>query len=400
LAKKVSEIAALPEQKELLRLWKKNNGLKPERPMFTIDQVCWNEMNYNDELTLVCTDPSLHGFEWQLRETLYRYKHMKDDRVIENNISVSKCFWSENFGIAAVTEGNTQASTHIYIDQLKTEEDLETKIKTPKIIYNKEETKSRKEKAEEIFDGILNVKLTGWDPYFHYWDQITTWRGVDDIMFDLADRPEFIHKIVKKVTEMYHSALDQYEALGLINTGMNIIHCTGAYTDELPGFNGESFDELDTYTAKNSWTYSAPQLFSMISPNMHEEFDIEYCKKWFSRFGLGYYGCCEPNDNKIDVIRKIPNIRKISMSPWAKEEIGAEKIGIDFVYSRKPNPSYLAYEIFDSELIKNEFNKTLQAIKKYNCPVEFILKDLTTVKNEPSRIWQWAKIAEQACGKV
>lgn len=399
LAKKVSEIAALPEQKELLRLWKKNNDLNPERPMFTIDQVCWNEMNCNDELTFVCSDPSLHGFEWQLRETLYRHTHMPDDRVVENNIFVSKCFWVENFGLPTITEGNTQVSTHIYTDQLNTDEDLEMKIKPPIVKYDIEETKRRREKAEEIFDGILDVKLAGWDPCFHYWDTISTWRGVENIMYDLHERPEFIHRTVKKITDMYHLALDQYESLGLIYTGMPIIHCTGAYTDELPGFGGEDFDSLNTYTAKNSWTYSAPQLFSMVSPEMQEEFDIEYCKKWFSRFGLGYYGCCEPNDIKIDIIRKIPNIRKISVSPWAKEDISAEKIGKDFVYSRKPNPSFLANESFDTNLIINEFKNTLKITEKHSCPVEFILKDITTVKNDPTRLWEWAKLAKSAVSK-
>ena len=33
LARKVAEIAALPEQAEKIRLWKKLNSLNPERPM-------------------------------------------------------------------------------------------------------------------------------------------------------------------------------------------------------------------------------------------------------------------------------------------------------------------------------------------------------------------------------
>ena len=44
-------------------LWRKLNGLKPERPMVMIDQVCWNEMNVDDELTLRCEDPECRGYE-------------------------------------------------------------------------------------------------------------------------------------------------------------------------------------------------------------------------------------------------------------------------------------------------------------------------------------------------
>ncbi len=52
LAARVAEVAALPVQEEKRALWRKLNGLRPERPMVMIDQVCWNEMNVGDELTL------------------------------------------------------------------------------------------------------------------------------------------------------------------------------------------------------------------------------------------------------------------------------------------------------------------------------------------------------------
>ncbi len=45
-----------------------------------------------------------------------------------------------------------------------------------------------------------------------------------------------------------------------------------------------------------------------------------------SVFGLGYYGCCEPLHHKIDLIRALPDVRKISMSPFVDVETGAEAI--------------------------------------------------------------------------
>ena len=52
LAARAAEIAALPVQEEKRALWRRLNALKPARPMVMIDQVCWNEMNVGDELTL------------------------------------------------------------------------------------------------------------------------------------------------------------------------------------------------------------------------------------------------------------------------------------------------------------------------------------------------------------
>jgi len=126
---------------------------------------------------------------------------------------------------------------------------------------------------------------------------------------------------------------------------------------------------------------------------MHQEFWLDYASRWFSRFGLGYYGCCEPLDGKIDIIRGVPNVRKISMSPWVDEERGAERIGRDFVFSRKPNPAFLARHPWDPAAVEEDLRETLQACARHGCPVELILKDISTVTYQPQRLWEWADVA-------
>ena len=168
-----------------------------------------------------------------------------------------------------------------------------------------------------------------------------------------------------------------------------LIHCTGAYTDELPA---PGFDPARP-RAKDLWTYGMAQIFSTVSPAMHKEFWLDYAVKWFSRFGLGYYGCCEPLDQKIALIKNVPNIRKISMSPWVEVEKGAERIGRDFVFSRKPNPAFLASDTWDPARVERDLGETLEACTRHGCPVEFIQKDISTVCYQPQRLWEWADIA-------
>ena len=67
LAARVSEIAALPVQEEKRVLWRRLNALAPERPMVLMDQVCWNEMDINDELVLRCFDVECRKYEETLR---------------------------------------------------------------------------------------------------------------------------------------------------------------------------------------------------------------------------------------------------------------------------------------------------------------------------------------------
>lgn len=393
LGRQVAEIAALPEQQETIDLWKALNGLKPVRGMVMIDQISWHEMNVDDELTLQTENGFCRGFEWQLRQTLYRWKHMRADMVVRPFVSVGKAVGGGGYGVSiieerAVTDPRNGVVGHRYIDQMSTEEDIE-KIQMPKITYNEEATKQGAERAHEIFDGILDVQIQGSIPGFAPWDSIVMWRSPDHMILDMVDRPEFMHKIINRTTEASLSMLDQLEEMGLLGYDQSTIHCSGAFTDELPA---DGFDS-ERPRAKDLWTSGMAQIFSTVSPAMHQEFEIEYAAKWFGRFGLGYYGCCEPLDMKIDVIRNLPNVRKISMSPWVNLERGAEQIGSDFVFSRKPNPAFLAWDSWRPDEVEAALRETRDACDRYNCPYEFILKDISTVHYEPQRLWEWVDIA-------
>ena len=95
----------------------------------------------------------------------------------------------------------------------------------------------------------------------------------------------------------------------------------------------------------------------------------------------------------MDEVRRIPNVRKVSMSPWVNEARGAEAIGRDYVYSRKPNPAFLAYDTFDEDLVRRDLLHTREICARYDCPLEFILKDISTLRYHPERLSRWAAIA-------
>jgi hypothetical protein len=393
LADQVAAIAALPVQQETVALWKALNSLKPIRGMVMIDQIAWHEMDVDDELTLQTEDGFCRGFETQLRRTLYSWKHMRADMVVQPFVNVYKAIHGAGFGVGiieetAVTDPRNGVVGHRYIDQMKTEDDI-MKIQMPIISYDENATKQTKERAQEIFDGILDVHIQGALPGFAPWDSIVMWHGTNNMIIDMLDRPSFMHKIIGRLTDAYISMLDQFEEKGLLGSDQDTIHCSGAFTDELPAPN---FNPKHP-RAKDLWTSGMAQIFSTVSPAMHQEFEIDYAKRWFARFGLGYYGCCEPLDEKIDIIRNLPNVRKISMSPWVDLEKGAERIGQDFVFSRKPNPAFLAWDTWRPEEVEQELRETKEKCNLYGCPFEFILKDISTVHYEPQRLWEWVDIA-------
>ena len=95
------------------------------------------------------------------------------------------------------------------------------------------------------------------------------------------------------------------------------------FTRELPG---APFDPAHV-RPHNMWGCSNAQIFSEVSPEMHWEFAVRHDLRWLTRWGLTYYGCCEPLDRKIDILRQIPNLRKISVSPWCNTPRVIAKIG-------------------------------------------------------------------------
>jgi len=396
LASRVAELSALPVMKEHVGLWKKLNSLKPERPMVAIDQVCWHEMNVDDELTPQCEDSECRQYEQELRRILYRWKHFPADMVIEPLIRVPKAIGGISLGISAhdetaVTDPDNDVVGHKYINQIHSMKDVE-KVIIPIITHDKTETARRMEVAGELFSGILDVVEGGYDPYLSVWDPIATWMGVENALYAMVDMPEVIHALVSKIVSAYMSMLNQMEEQGLLCRPQPNIHCTGAWTDELPA---DGYNPLKPRT-KDIWMFGLAQMFSTVSPEMFEEFEIEPCQPLYQRFGLVYYGCCDPLDIKMEQVKKIKNVRKISSSPWVNEEKMAEQIGKQYVYSRKPNPAFLAWELFDEGAVRSHLMDTVKICRKYGCPLEIILKDISTVKKDPSRLWRWSEIAKEA----
>ena len=67
-------------------------------------------------------------------------------------------------------------------------------------------------------------------------------------------------------------------------------------------------------------------------------------------------------------VRMIPNVRKVSMSPWVNEERGAAEIGRDFVYSRKPSPALLATDHFNPEKVRADLAGDAGGLREIRLP--------------------------------
>ena len=99
------------------------NDLKGPRPILLIDEIPWQEMNWEEELTLQCQDPFYREMEWYFRTWLYKWRHLPADMVLPPFYGVAKRVSFQGIGIqfAYDRRDKAEASAHLFADQLQTE---------------------------------------------------------------------------------------------------------------------------------------------------------------------------------------------------------------------------------------------------------------------------------------
>lgn len=384
LGKEIAEITSLPVNEERKELRRRISNLEKAKPIIHIYEIPWHEMDVNDELKLRTKDSFCQDIEMDLRRTLYQWRYMQGDMVVEPVIEQPLCIHDTGFGIAeevdiARTDVNSDVvSRHFYV-QIRDEEDIE-KIRMPKVTFDAERTEIEYQMKCDIFDGILTVEKRGMPSYkrgsercfwFAPWDEIVRWTGVKEILIDMFRRPDYVHSLIDRMVDAWLLRLDQYQQLGLL---------------EAPPM--------------KLWGVGAAQIFAAVSPPMHEEFALRHEARWYERFGYNFYGCCEPLHHKVGILRKIiPRLRKISMSPWVDFDKAIENVRDEFVFAWKPNPAVLAASVWNPQTVRKDMEEKLEKARKFNCIVEIHMKDISTVRYQPQRLWRWAQIAAELAKK-
>ena len=394
LGKQYAEAAAEPANAERKQRARDINSLRPKRPIVWIDEIPWHEMDIGDELSLLCQDEILRGVEQQLRRSLYKWRHMQADTVLESYYYVEKAFDTTEIGVEAkettlIIDKRNNVMSHSYEDLLDSDEKVD-QLQIPVITARPDIDARRLERVSEALYGILPVKLRGHGIYYAPWDTISRLRGVEALLTDLTERPELMHKTISRFTDILNAQYNQMEVQGLLDYNISALHCTPPYVDGMPA---EDYDG-GRVRFKDIWFRGMSQIFGSVSPAMHDEFELQYSRKLMDQCAFTYYGCCEPLDNKIYLLKKIPNMRKIGVSPWANVRASAEAMGGDYVFARKPNPAFVAGR-FDKDTVQKETREVIEACMANNCPYEFVLKDISTVSYRPQNLFEWADVVER-----
>ena len=392
LAEKIVEKASSPEMSARREAWYRMNALRSERPMVLVSpEGAWKEIQ---ELTPIqCSDPVAREFEWQFRQRLWLVS-FQDDMPVEADFSLGYEMEPDTWGVKiekrhSGMEGGAYKSIPPLTDLSR---DLK-KLHFRTLLWKNDVYEWKKELAETAFGDLLKIVPA---PGYCFWTcgmtcNVIDLIGMEEMMIGMYDQPENIHALMRFLADDLEQYLNQLESAGLLwyNNGSNLVgsgHC--GLTRELPS----AEQPLPKVTTAALWGLAESQETVGISPEMFAEFIWPYQKRLLQRFGLGYYGCCEPVNERLHSIREAGNLRAVSVSPWADVEQCANELQEKYVLCHKVNPSYICLNFNEIE-IRRELRRRLDVCRGLNNV--FVLKDTHTVHHEPDRFKRWVEIARE-----
>lgn len=390
-ARRYAEAAADPVQDEKRALWRRHNSLKRTRPMVLCLWRCATKEIVEPQLQ--CEDPFYRQHERFLRSFVFTHG-TGDDYVIEPWITQRASFVSPPRGlmpwglpypkrISPEEPGGAWRS----IPPMQSLDDLD-RMTIPVHAIDEEQTARNAARLHEAVGDILEVNLDRSPAYTNISQVLAELRGNERILWDMCDHPEWLHRLLKRLSDTVVRANETAEKNGDYRLG-NHTDIPPSYEETLrpPRANGESVRRNELY----AWFHA--QEYAYVSPEMHDEFMLQYQIPFMEKFAMIHYGCCEDLTNKIDILRKVKNLRRIAVVPWADVARCAEQIGDDFVISWQPNPAEMGCCGFDPARIRRVVKEAMDKMR--GCHVDVVLKDVQTVEGHPERMAEWTRIVRE-----
>ena len=398
LAKQVAGIAAKPVQDERRDLWRRHNSLQPTRPLvLSLAMPFWGEVMPDEQLQ--CRDPFFRAHERSLWQIIYQDR-INDDSVIQPWINVKAvycpptgdCRWGPEIHFSERTE---KRGSFAFRPCIETEQDFD-KLVFPHHAIDEQATADRFRRMQDAIGDIVGVNLDR-GPFYRHWfgdisTDITRLVGLEQFMVYMLDRPAWLHRMLAFMRDGVLAAHEQAEKAG----DWRLSH----HENQAIPYCQELADPIaHSHPVKRSdlWMFSASQETTCVSPAMFDEFMLQYQEPIISKFGLSAYGCCEDLTRKIPLLKRIKNLRRISVTPWADFDKCVEQIGTDYVISWRPNPTDVVCTGLNPERVRQITRQRLETAK--GCHIDITIKDHETLPDGFDSLVECVRIMKDVAGE-
>ncbi len=393
LAKRYIDACADPAYQQKRELWTKKNSLQKTRPLITATFGMWNVWcaEVFGDHAMQCVDPFYREQERFFRMKLFQHE-LGDDQLLDPWVTSRAVLttggWDDVWGVHTGTTEKEFGGSWQYDPPLKSWDDM-AKLRVPHHGVNEEETRRNYEQLQEAIGDIITVNLDRSPACLGFMGDISTMlcklRGLEQVMIDMYESPDELHQLLAFMRDGILANQNEAEAAGDFNltssTSQEPFYCDDMETLS-PNAGSRKRSDL--------WGFSASQEFTLISPDMHDEFMLQYQMPIMNYFKHTSYGCCENLTRKIDILRQVKNLRVIAVAPTADVAKCAEQIKDDYVFSWRPNPTDMVCCGWNEPSIKKIIGDG--CIAAQDCHVVIHLKDIETVEGDPTRLKRWVEI--------
>ncbi len=379
LAAEQMNLAHSPANQELIARWEAFGRLDNLTPPLLRMELGTFQKDILPPL-MHCHGEKARSIEQRLLSNFVNHKLFKDDTLVQDYFTVEthRRFTPFNLPVKVshtAVEGKQSLGHHFepYLSDL--EEDYE-KLGESTFQIDINETQKEVDFLSDLFGDILPVKNENPCLYACPTQDIVHIMSMENMYIAMIDAPELFHQMLDRLTDDYCRYFKTQEKMGILNATTGSQHLNqGSYcfTSDLP-------NKQENVKTKDIWGFMDSQETTAISPAMYKEFIFPYYKKVADLFGLFSYGCCEAvHPIWKDILETLPNLRKVSISPWCNERFMGEALqGKKIVYLRKPTPNLIGVgNLLDEDAVKAHFRDTLLAAK--GCHVEFAQRDVYSV---------------------
>jgi hypothetical protein len=405
LAKKIVELAGSERQARLKHEWTQFNDLQRVAPRVLIYPDGDGALKeVTQDLPQACSDPEYRALERTLRLKLFHFEHFEDDMPLEAVLRLNYVAYYSGFTYGLLDQKEVwglpllhqervaQGGTYHMQSALKDERDVE-RLLAHRLEYRVDQEQSTRQQARlsEMLDGLLPVELeVNYSVLVASLVQdLVHLRTLQDLYIDLYDHADWLHAILNHMAEAKCALLGQLERDGWLALN-NRDHYTGSggvgYTTQLPAPGWEG-----PVRTRDLWGFADAQEFTDVSAGMFKEFVLPYQARVLGAYGLVSYGCCERLDKKWELVRRLPNLRRVSVSPWSNLRIAAGAIGRSAILSWKYTPNAVTERLDEAELARN-IREALSVAG--DCNLEIILKDIRTCGGRLENLTRWVEVVQ------
>lgn len=397
LARQVAECAADRRWDELRDLWRDHNGLVHRRPMVLCRPVgAWRELIPGE--ALACRDPFLRDVEYKLRMKLAKVA-IGDDEPLEPWVDVDAAWrgpagYYDIWGIPITTRhSGVEGGAFAFEPAIREEADFD-RLSVPDHRIDERATAERLERANEALGGHLPARLrlprlafVG----FGYWASYLL--GLDQLLYYMIERPQWVHRLMAFLRDAHIAYLTAAERDGLLARNDHAaVNGVPRYCRDLPA---PAFDGTHV-RLRDRWGEVDSQEFGVVSPAMTEEFLYQYQNPVMALFGACSFGCCESHHNKWHLLKQMPNLRMVSVSPWSSLEEAVAEMGDRYALNWRVSPSRILAALDPADM-RREVEEGLRLAG--HCCINVVYQDVETVNGHPEHLKTWTTIAREVADR-